>query len=253
MAVNDRKGLSFGRGLVFDATNNLCLGEFATNWEAEPETTIERLKFAHVKGSLPVEIDENWKFRAKFRELTPALFAMMTGNSVATGALYYNIANFTASTLAITLTPIGTGVDEVLYMKLISADTYRTIAGSAVQDVSATRSGATITLAASDAGTNGVFQIAYLYADTAATDGKIVISPTTFPSRIRLVAPFAWRNPVSGAVTYGVLDSAKAVCTKKPKLGGNVQEFAEHDVEFDLINSAANDLIFYTNGYNPTY
>lgn len=253
MAANDRKGLMFGRGLVMDATNNLCLGEFATNWEAEAETTIERLKFAHVKGSMPVEIDENWKFRAKFREITPAWLAAATGNSVATGALYYNLANFTASTTTITLSPAGTGVEEIVLLKYIAGDTYRTIAGSAVQDVSLSRSGATLTMHNSDAGNAGVWQVGYFYADTAATDGKIVISPTAFPSRIRLLAPFAWRNPVTGTITYGVLDSQKAVCTKKPKLGGNIQEFHEQDIEFDLVNVASNDLIFYTNGYNPTY
>lgn len=253
MAANDRKLLSFGRGLVFDATNRICLGEFSSMWEAEPVTTIERLKYAHVKGSLPIETDEQWIFRAKFRELTPALLAKATGGAVATGALYYNLVNLTASSTTLTITPAGTGVVDVVHLYYISGDTYRTIAGSAVQDVSVSRSGATCTLHASDAGVGGTFQVGYLYADTAAADGKIVIDPTAFPSRFRLLAPFAMRNPKTGAMSYGVLDAQKAQWIKKPKLGGNVQEFAEHEVEFELINTASNDLIYYPNGYNPSY
>jgi len=256
LAVNDYKLLPYGEGLVFDSTNNLCLGRLAMNWEIEPTTEIVKLPYAHVKGSLSVEVNEEWKVRAKFRELTPQWLAKMTGNSVATGALYYNKANITASTTTITLPSYGTGVVEVVGIKYLGAGTDRIIGGTAVADTTLTIGGtgnSVLTMHASDAGNGGSWEVAYYYADTAATDGKIIISPTAFPGEVRLLLPIAQLNAKTGAKTYHVVDAQRCRPVKKPKIGGDVQKFHEFDVEYDVINESSGDLVYYCNGYNPTH
>lgn len=254
MAVNDLKGISYAQGLVFNITDRICLGTIDAGWRLKPTQRNVELPFAHVNGSVMVPFPGSAELVCRFRQMTAQWLSALTGNSVATGALYYKKASFTASTTTITLTPVGTGVVDVIDITYMGDGTKRIIGGATVAGTTLTRSSATLTMHASDAGNGGVWEIVYLYADTAASDSKIIMSPTAFPGEVRLLLPQARVNNKTGAVEYEILDAQRCMPKVLPELGGlTPQEFLEFEMTFHVVNENSGDLVWYCNGYNPTY
>lgn len=254
MAVNDTKRFQWGQGLVFNITSDICLGVLSKSWKLIPEPESLKIPLAACRGDKTVLSKINFRVEAIFHEMTPEWFADLFGGTIATGGLLYRKETLTRSGNTFTMTPPAGGTQAIVGEPLIRDivnNTFRTVAVATAEDVSFTRSGLVLTCHADDDAQS--IEVMYIYSDTGTASGKIIVPTQTLPGVVRLVLPWALQNPDTGTIVYHTFDCQKCVPTKLPEFGGDVQTLHEFAVGFDVNVEADGDLVYYPNGYNPTY
>ena len=249
------KSIQRALGLMFNATDYICLGRLAQASMFEIELASEKIKYADRTGSKTIPVESSYRIQGTLKELTPGWISRFTAGSLATGGQIYYKETVTKSGATLTLTHGSGGTEGGLLILDVTDTTNKTqrkkVSASPVADDSYTLATKILTLHASDTGTT--FEVTYIYTDSATADGKIIVPSQTFPGLCRILLACQMVNPNTGAVTYQVVDCAKCQPTGKMPFGGDVQKLLDTPITFDVMNEVDGDIVIYPNGYNPGF